>query len=121
MDSIERAIQYFEQEIRFCDNAPALNGCEMTEDWLLTRDACKLAVAALKEQQARQNPEPLTMKELFGMLGEPVWVVANHGGKGFWSIVSNSLLGVSDGFTAYRSKPDHFREVTKMMEVSGDG
>ena len=55
MNSIERAIQYLEQEIRFCENAPALNGCEMTEDWLLTRDACKLAVAALKAQQALDN------------------------------------------------------------------
>lgn len=107
---IETAIQYFEQEIRFCENAPALNGCEMTEEWLLTRDACKLAVAALREQQARQNPNPLTTKELMGMFGEPVWVAPNHGGKGFWSIVSNSLLGVADGFTAYRSKP---KEVQK--------
>lgn len=111
MDSIERAIQYFEQEIRYCENAPTLNGCEMTEDWMLTRDACKLAVAALKEHQERQNHTPLITKELMAMLGEPVWVVANHGGKGFWSIVSNSLLGVSDGFTAYRSKPE---------EVQGD-
>lgn len=114
--TIKRAIQYFEQEIRFCENAPALNGCEMTEDWLLTLDACKLAVKALKnlrvlESNFRVN-EPLTTKELMGMLGEPVWVVANHGGKGFWSIVSNSLLGVSDGFTAYRYKPE---------EVSKDG
>ena len=106
MDSIERAIQYFEQEIRFCENAPTLNGCEMTEDWLLTLEASKLAVAALREQQERRNPKPLTTKELLGMLGEPVWVVANHGGKGFWSIVSNSLLGVADGFKAYRSKPE---------------
>ena len=106
MDRIERAIQYFEQEIRFCENAPTLNGCEMTEDWLRTRDACKMAVEALKAQQARQNPTPLTTKELFGMLGEPVWVAPNHGGKGFWSIVSNSLLGVADGYTAYRYKPE---------------
>lgn len=106
MDSIERAIQYFEQEIRFCESAPALNGCEMTEDWMLTMEASKLAVAALREQQARHNPAPLTTKELFGMLGEPVWVSPNHGGKGFWSIVSNSLLGVADGFTAYRYKPE---------------
>ena len=49
---IETAIQYFEREIRFCENAPALNGCEMTEDWMLTRDASKLAVAALRERQA---------------------------------------------------------------------
>lgn len=106
MNSIERAIQYFEREIRFCENAPALNGCEMTEDWMLTRDACKLAVVALKEQQERKNTKPLTVKEMRSMIGEPVWVAPNQGGKGFWSIVSNSLLGVADGFTAYRSKTE---------------
>lgn len=104
--NVETAIQYFEKEIRFCENAPALNGCEMTEDWMLTLEASKLAVAALKEKRERQNPKPLTTKELMGMLGEPVWVSPNHGGKGFWSIVSNSLLGVCDGFTAYRYKPE---------------
>ncbi len=53
--NIETAIKYFEQEIRFCENAPVLNGCEMTEDWLLTKDACKLAVAALKNLRVLES------------------------------------------------------------------
>ena len=102
--TIKRAIQYFEQEIRFCENAPTLNGCEMTEDWMLTRDACKLAVAALKEQQERQNPKHLTEEELRGMIGEPVWIVDKIEGGGRWEIVRESLLGLFAGYNAYRNK-----------------
>ena len=53
--TIKRAIQYFEQEIRFCENAPALNGCEMNADWLQTLEASKLAVEALRAAQARES------------------------------------------------------------------
>lgn len=116
MKGIERAIKYFEDEIRSCENAPALNGCEMTEDWLLTLDACKLAVAALKEQQERQNPKPLTVEEMWAMLEEPVWVAVKDSDFGYWSIVSRTLIGLVGGYTAYRYKPDHFREVKKMVE-----
>ena len=51
----EQAIEYFENEIRLCKNAPALNGCEMTEEWQRTIDVCTLAVEALKAQQALEN------------------------------------------------------------------
>lgn len=94
MDSIERAIQYFKQEIRFCENAPALNGCEMTEEWLLTRDACKLAVEALKnlrvlESNFRVN-EPLTLDELQKMNGQPVWIAEENA----WGIVAVDSCGL---------------------------
>lgn len=52
---IEQAIQYFEQEIRLCKQAPALNGCQMTEDWQRIIDACTLAVEALKAMQAMES------------------------------------------------------------------
>lgn len=55
MSSIERAIKYFEDEIRFCERAPAINGCEMTDDWLLTLEASKLAVEALRAMQELEN------------------------------------------------------------------
>lgn len=32
------------------------------------------ALAALREKQERENPEPLTLEELRGMDGKPVWV-----------------------------------------------
>lgn len=38
-------------------------------------DACVLAVAALREQEERENPNPLTLEELRQMDGEPVFLV----------------------------------------------
>ena len=52
---IETAIKYFENEIHFCENAPSLNGRDMTEEWQRTIDVCTLAVNALKAQQALEN------------------------------------------------------------------
>lgn len=61
----EKAIKYFEEEIRFCENAPALNGCEMTGDWILILEMSKAALVALKEKQAREsNPYWLRICEL---------------------------------------------------------
>ena len=102
MKSIERAIKYFEDEIRSRESAPAIeNG-----DWMQTLDACKLAVAALKEQQERQNPKPLTVEEMWAMLEEPVWVAVKDSDFGYWSIMSRTLMGLADGFKAYRYKPE---------------
>lgn len=111
----EKAIKYFKDEIRYCENAPALNGCEMTSDWMLTLEASRAALAALREKQERENPKPLTEDELRQMLGEPVWCVYDGGAS--WFIVHESLFTIINGMTAYRYKPgDHFREVTKMIE-----
>ena len=61
----EKAIKYFEEEIRYCENVPALNGCEMTGDWILILEMSKAALAALKEKQAREsNPYWLRICEL---------------------------------------------------------
>lgn len=45
----EEAIQYFNDEIRLCRAAPSINGCQMTEDWQRTIDACEIAVAAIRK------------------------------------------------------------------------
>lgn len=102
----ETAIKYFENEIRLCKRAPALNGCEMTEDWMLTLEASKLAVEALIEKQERMNPAPLTIEELRSMIGEPVWVVVKSTGRGMWVIVDTTWIGLANGYTAYRHKPE---------------
>lgn len=34
----------------------------------------KLSLAALKEQEERENPKPLTLEELFAVSEEPVWI-----------------------------------------------
>lgn len=106
----EQAIKYFEDEIRFCERAPALNDCQMTGDWIIIRDASKAAVEALREKQERENPKPLTLEEMRSMIGEPVWVKVNDVGKirggGYWTIVSKAVIGLFDAFTAYRHKPE---------------
>lgn len=38
-------------------------------------DACEIAVAALREQEERENPKPLTIEELRQMDNCPVYVV----------------------------------------------
>ena len=78
--------------------------------------------AALREQEEREKPKPLTMDELMRMDGEPVWVVCddlvlcalvevceesifltnNLGGRTEYA--DNEELE-ADGITAYRSKP----------------
>ena len=56
--------------------------------------------------------EPLTLEELKGMIGEPVWIVDKiKGGSSYWEIARESMLGLFGGYTAYRTKP---------REVSGD-
>ena len=50
---------------------------------------------------------PLTFEELKGMIGEPVWIVDKiEGGGCRWVIVSESLLGLFGGYTAYRNKSE---------------
>ena len=101
----EKAIKFFEGEIRFCENAPAGNPVHQTEDWVMILDANKAALAALREKQERMNPKPLTLEELRQMIDEPVWVVVKSSGRGFWVIVDATWLGMTNGYTAYRYKP----------------
>lgn len=60
----------------------------MTHDSLAdapSNEACKLAVAALREQEEREKNEPLSPEELREMDGEPVW--AEHYAGGEWVTV----------------------------------
>lgn len=45
-----KAIKFFETEIRSLELAPELNGCEMTEEWQEQMDIFKAAKEALKKQ-----------------------------------------------------------------------
>ena len=44
-------IDFFKQEIRLCEDAPALNGCEMTEDWLESIKMSQIVVDLLEEEE----------------------------------------------------------------------
>lgn len=81
-------------------------------------EAIIMAIAALREKAEREDPQPLTIEELKGMIGEPVWVQGPGLPQyGRWAIVEdafgNSLYLVNDftchkigkTWTAYRHKP----------------
>lgn len=76
-------------------------------------EACRMGADALREQQDRENPKPLTLDELRQMDGEPVWLMVE---SGMWGIVhpKDSVVSLSRGDIvglhaivgkAYRHKP----------------
>ena len=80
--------------------------------------AASMALDALKREAA--DNDPLTIEELRGMDGEPVWITHKDGSGGRWGIVNICPLGIcadiEDGAAywfedyidtlAYRRKPD---------------
>ena len=61
-------------------------------------DACILAVAALREQEGRENPKPLTLDEL-RETHAPVWCSCKllDGGNGFWCLCINGKIIAPSG------------------------
>lgn len=53
-----------------------------------------MAISALREQEERENPKPLTLDELREMDGEPVWIRAKH--YGIYADIVN-IMGKEDG------------------------
>lgn len=69
-----------------------------------------MALEALREKAARENPEPLTLEELRQMIGEPVWCVPlddKPQRAPMWQIAGDRMYWGSYGKTwiAYREKP----------------
>ena len=89
--------------------------CRETE-W----EAVNMAIDALKAEAQQQENKPLTLEELRGMRGEPVYVV--KGKCQWWDIVDFiaggwlylrianktdlAIDGYSNGWLAYRRKPE---------------
>lgn len=87
------AIQWFENSI-CAEHGPECEDCK----------ANRIALAALRAQLARENPQPLTLDELRERDGKPVWVKGQWGNDGEWVIVSfyasemhGTCLSVRDG------------------------
>ena len=78
--TIEEAIQILDPETR----REALREIPVMERIEADQEACRIAVAALRAQQAHDNA-PLTLEELREMDGEPVWVRV---AAGLWAIVN---------------------------------
>lgn len=52
-------------------------------------DACVLAADALRAQQQRENPQPLTLEELRQMIGEPIFIKRKYEAVGQWKILDS--------------------------------
>lgn len=116
---IDKAIAYFESEVRFCERAPAGNLAHQTLDWVRVMEASRTALEALREKKARENPQPLTREELLQLEGEPVWAVHNFYGAEWvvirWDRASTVATAYKtclracdygDAWVAYRHKPE---------------
>lgn len=57
------------------------------------KEMAEIALQALREQEARENPQPLTIEELRQMHGEPVWVAVCHR----WGLVHVDDYGQLEG------------------------
>lgn len=84
-------------------------------------EACLMGAAALRAQEERDNPKPLTIDELRQMDGEPVWIEGcciSATRKTEWALVfeaggfcrtSNGNIAIfslyGTGWLAYRHKP----------------
>lgn len=47
---MKKAIKFFEEEITRLENAPKINGCEMTDEWKEQLEICKTAKSAIEKQ-----------------------------------------------------------------------
>lgn len=96
------------------------------------RTAHRMAIEAIREQEERNNPKPLTIDELMKMNGQPIYVVCLKNGMCFWDVIFNAskyncfmqitgstgweLMG--DTWIAYRYKPneEQMDEILKDMD-----
>lgn len=49
----EKAIKFFNEEIRRLELAPKINGCKMTEEWAEQLEICKTAKSAIEKQMPK--------------------------------------------------------------------
>lgn len=92
----------------------SLNGCIVSEEYEngkangnvtcdLTREILDMAIAALRAQQERENPKPLSLDELREMDGEPVYCVypgCSTGGE--WFIINKQGAYKNGSFLNFR-------------------
>ena len=106
MNEIEKAIEYLEA---------CMDGLDPEFD-----KSVELVSAALRTQLAAQRNDPLTLEELRGMDGEPVWLVGlysiEYGWRDKWLLIDADEGFAYDGFykidledcvgLAYRRPPE---------------
>lgn len=71
----EKAIAWIKDEIRSLELAPTLNGCPMTQEWAEQLEIMRTCLKAVQDHfPDATKMVPLTMEQLRGMDGRPVWV-----------------------------------------------
>ena len=61
------------------------------------QETMETTLAALRAEQERLNPQPLTWEELSEMVGEPVWTIGENCGLDGWDIVEEVYPADEDG------------------------
>ena len=51
----EKAIKFFNEEIRRLEIAPKINGCKMTDEWKEQLEFCKTAKSAIEKQMPKKG------------------------------------------------------------------
>lgn len=97
MEQAKRAIEWLEEEKCRCLRAPALNNCEMTEEWKNTIEMCDVAIQALKAQEVPDQ----TAKADKGKQ-HPSYVHAS---------AINAIMAVREYGTAKYKDPENWRNV----------
>ena len=70
----------------------------------------ELSNRALQEKLERENPQPLTLEELNGMVGEPVWCVQLNGDCHWCVVMYSGAVKRTFGFlTEYEDIPKYFK------------
>jgi len=129
----QEAIAYFEDAVRESDEI--ISDCSEALQTELTeqRGHFVVALAALRAQQERENP--LTLKELRQMNGEPVWIIPNRGiAKWYLVDVANDCCSTCDmdvvdfelygpqnisyGWLAYDHKPETINDANNDKEAT---
>ena len=97
--NIEKAIKYFEDEVRFHENAPAGNPVHKTSDWQQSLEASRMALKALHEYdlaQRNKTEHKETFKEALSTFGETAQIIKLFEELGEFMVAFCKCLGDRD-------------------------
>lgn len=81
------------------------------------QETMETALAALRAEKERLNPQPLAWEELSGMVGEPVWTIGECCGLDGWDIIEE-VYEDSVLFGRSTEQPEKWRY--NLRELSGE-
>lgn len=118
----EEALEYWEKIRKtFMEHYESEDSYWGRHHWMTSVQAVDATISALRDRIARQNPQPLTLEELCGMDGEPVWLKDGIGEGWFLAsaVVGSKIYFCEKSITigepisecgktwlAYRTKPE---------------